>query len=132
RFRDSCCRTGTTRAKPIAPSRQAHRWVGMQMGGVDPVHGLGFFDGGDVEVDSDRFVVASDQHTLKAFATTCVDLLVRNEWRDVDEIAGTGLGDELEPFSPAHPGPAFHDINHALEVTVMVCSGFGVWLDRDG
>jgi hypothetical protein len=104
----------------------------MRMGGIDPVDGFRFFDGGDVEVDGDCFVVTSDQDALKALAATCVDLLVRNERRDVDEVADGSLGDEFKPFALPHPGAAFHDIDHTLEVTVVVGSGLGVWFDRHG
>ena len=72
----------------------------MRMGRVDPIDGFGFFDGGDVEADGDCFVVTSNQDALEAFAPACIDLLVRNERRNVDEVAGPGLGDELQPFAP--------------------------------
>jgi hypothetical protein len=33
---------------------------------IDPTDGLGLFDRGDVEVNDDGFVVASNQHAFKA------------------------------------------------------------------
>jgi hypothetical protein len=48
------------------------------------------------------------------------------------EIACLGLGDELEPISPAQASDAVDDVNHTLKVTVMVRTGLGVGIDRDG
>ncbi len=35
-------------------------------------------------------------------------------------------------LAPAHAGLATHDINHALQVTVVMCAGFRIRLDRHG
>src|SRR5271163_5064742 len=50
--------------------------------------------------------------------------------RDVDEIARAGLGDEFEPLAPTHPRLALHDIDDALEMSMMMRAGLGVGVDR--
>ena len=58
-----------------------------------------------------------------------VDLLVRHVGRHVDEVARAGLGGELQLLAPAHARPAPHDVDHALEVAVVVGAGLGVGVD---
>ncbi len=60
-----------------------------------------------------------------------VDLLVRHVGRHIDEVAGAGLGDELQLVAPAHAGAALHDVDHALEVAVVMGAGLGVGVDGD-
>ena len=49
--------------------------------------------------------------------------------RHEDEVAGAGLGHELEPLAPAHARLTAHDVDHALELAVMVGAGFRVgWI----
>src|SRR5256886_6503136 len=57
---------------------------------------------------------------------------MRDEGRDVDEVAGAGLGDELELVAPAHAGLAANDVDHALYRAVMVGAGLGLGVDDDG
>jgi hypothetical protein len=98
---------------------------------IYPADGLGLFNRGDVEVNNDGLVVASNQHTLEEFVVTCIDFLVGNIRRHEDEVAWACLGEELEPFSPTHTSPAAEDIDDAFEVAVMVGAGLGVRLYRN-
>ncbi len=99
---------------------------------VDPRHFGRLLDRLDVEVDHDRLVVAAHQHAFEDLVLTRIDLLVRHVRRHVDEIAGAGLGGELEPLAPAHAGLAADHVDHALERAVVVGAGLGVGLDAHG
>src|SRR2546425_1236379 len=57
---------------------------------------------------------------------------MRDEGRDVDEVAGAGLGDELELVAPAHARLAAHTVDHALDRAVMMRAGLGLGVDDDG
>ena len=95
---------------------------------VDPSHFLGRFDRRDLQIDDDRFLSASNQHTFERLIDAGVDLLVRNIRRNIDKVAGAGFGGELEMIAPTHPGPAFDDVDDAFKPAVMMRSGLGVWI----
>src|SRR5436190_14777147 len=57
---------------------------------------------------------------------------MRDEGRDVDEVAGAGLGDELKLVAPAHARLAAHHVDHALYRAMMVRAGLGLGVDDDG
>src|SRR5262245_36395541 len=48
-----------------------------------------------------------------------------------DEIARSRLGHELKPLAPAHARPPAHHVDHALELTMMMCAGPGIGPDAD-
>ncbi len=96
---------------------------------VDPANVLGLGGDRNIEIDDDRLLPAPDQDALERLLLGGVDLLVRNVRRDEDEVAWTGLGDELEPVAPAHPGPSPHHVDHALELAVMMRPGPRVGID---
>src|SRR5262249_43199893 len=102
RGRASCC------ASPSAPSSAscaaAPRSFAVER--IDPAHLLGRLGGREVEVHDHRLLARAHDDALQLLAGRGVDLLVRHERRDVDEVAGAGLGDELEPLAPAHAGAA--------------------------
>src|SRR5436853_7269867 len=56
---------------------------------------------------------------------------MRNVGRDVDEIARTCLGGELEPLAPAHPGLSANDMDDALEGAVVVRARLRVGMNHD-
>jgi len=45
---------------------------------------------------------------------------------------GPGFGGELQMLAPAHARLAFHDIDDALEMAVMMRAGLGIGLDGHG
>src|SRR3569832_788029 len=109
------------------------RYSGFWVDWVDPVDLFGRLDWRDVgDIDHDRLVVRAHQHALQRLGRVGVDLLVRHEWRRIDEIARIGRGDVFEALAPAHAGVAGHDIDHAFELAVMVDAGLGVGGDRHG
>src|SRR2546427_5924578 len=57
---------------------------------------------------------------------------MRDEGRDVDEVAGAGLGDELELVAPAHARLAAHHVDHALDWAMMMSAGLSLGVDDDG
>src|SRR2546428_2990210 len=57
---------------------------------------------------------------------------MRDEGRDVDEVARAGLGHELELVAPAHAGLAANDVDYALDRAVVMRAGLGLGVDDDG
>lgn len=98
---------------------------------VDPAHFFRRLGRGDVEIEDDRFLSASHEHTFERFIDACVDLLMRNERRDVDEVAGPRFSGELQSISPAHARFALYDIDYTFELAVMMRAGFGVRMNAD-
>ena len=95
---------------------------------IEPKDLLGLLHRFDRKIDNHRLIVTANDHAFERFASAGIDLLVRHERRYIDEIAGTGFGYELQPFSPAHAGFAAHHVNDTLELPVMMGAGLGVWL----
>src|SRR3984885_13035672 len=96
---------------------------------IDPAYRLGPLHRLYFEVVHQPGLPAARQNTVKLQVLAGIDLLVRNIGRHVDEIAGPGLGDEFEPISPAHACDAGNDIDHALQVAVMMWPGLGPGID---
>jgi len=93
--------------------------------------GVGPLDDRYVKIHHDRILAAANQHAGQFLTRRGIDLLVRDVRRDEDEVAGPCLGGELERLAPAHPGPAAHDVDDALEVAVVMGPRLGVRLDGD-
>ena len=110
-----------------APLR-LHRAVAVDR--VDPQHGLRLLHRRDVEIDGDGLAVAAHQHAFQHLVGAGIDLLMRHIGRDEDEIAGVGLGGELQMLAPAHARLAAHHIDDAFEMAVMMRAGLGIGLDR--
>lgn len=102
----------------------------MRVIGVDPDF-FRLFDRVQVEVDDDRFLIAANKDTDQRLVGFGVDLLMGNEGRDIDEVAGFGFGKVFEVVAPAHPGTPAEDVDDALQFAVMMRAGFGVGLDAD-
>src|SRR5262249_27952514 len=85
----------------------------------------------DVEINHDRFLTAPNDDTLERFIRLCIDLLVRDIRRHEDEIARAGFRGKFEAISPSHTRPPLHDINDALEFSVMMSAGLSVWMYAD-
>ena len=98
---------------------------------VHPSYFFGLFDGWDVEVDDDRFLSAAYENAFERLVGAGVDLLMRNERWNVNEITGPGFGGEFQMVAPTHACFAFHDVDYAFKVAVMMRSSFGIWMDVD-
>ena len=84
----------------------------------------------DIEIHHDWVLPASYDHSLDRFVGARVDLPMRHERRDIDEVARTGFVDEeLEMLAPAESGAALDDVQHRLQFAVVMRGGFGVRLD---
>src|SRR6185503_17358080 len=99
---------------------------------IHPVHFLWLLYDRDVEIHDDRFLTAAHEHARERLIVVRVDLLVRNVWRHVDEVAGAGFRDELELIAPAHPRLSADDVDHAFHRAVMVRAGFRLRMDHHG
>jgi hypothetical protein len=82
--------------------------------------------------DDDGFLAAAAQNAGQRLGVARVDLLVRHERRNVDEIAGACLRGEFQAITPLHPRPARDDIDHALDGAMMVRTGLRFRMDHDG
>src|SRR5215211_4603959 len=99
---------------------------------VDPVDLFRVrLDGRQVEVDDDWLLTAAYHHARQRGIRPGVDLLVRRERGDIDEVARSGLGRELEPLAPPHPRPSADDVDDAFQCTVVMRTGLRIWFDRD-
>ena len=96
---------------------------------VDPSNFFRRLDCRDVEIDHDRFLSAAHQHTFERLIGARVDLLMRNERRNVYEVAGPGFSRELEPITPSHASLSLDHIDHALKLAVMMRSRFCVGMN---
>lgn len=59
------------------------------MAGFDPAHLFRRFDSGDIQVDDDRVLPASDDHALQRLVRAGVDLLMGHKRRHIDEAPGS-------------------------------------------
>lgn len=98
---------------------------------VHPYYFLGRLDGGDVEVDDYWFLPAANHYAFERLIGTRIDLLMRDEWRHVNEVTRRRLGHELELLAPSHSRAPLNDVDHALELAVMMRAGLGVCMNRD-
>lgn len=87
---------------------------------VDPANEFRNFDRSYVEVDNQSLLPTPRYHAMKLNVVARIDLLMRNVGRDVNEIAGLRLCDKLQMISPTHAGEPIDDVDHALEIAVVV------------
>jgi hypothetical protein len=99
---------------------------------VHPTDVFRRLNGGDIKIDDDWFLAASNQDALKRLLGAGVDLLVRNVGRDIDEVACACLGGELEMIAPSHASPALDYVDHAFKLAVMMCAGFRIGMNAYG
>ena len=85
----------------------------------------------DIQIYDDRLLAAADHHRFHRLIRTSIHLLVRDERRNVDEIARSGFLDEFEVIAPAEACTPTHDVQHCFEFAMMVRSRAGGRLHRD-
>src|SRR5262249_26067965 len=76
----------------------------------------------------DWLLPAADHDALHRISRIGIDLLVRNEWRHVDEISGSGILDEFQPVAPPESRAALHYVKNGLEIAMMMSAGLCVRL----
>lgn len=102
----------------------------LDMRRVDPFHRRRLLNRLDArQVDGHGLGVAAHEDAFEDLVGTGVDLLVRHVGRHVYEVAGAGLGGELELLAPAHARAALEDVDDGLEVAVVVRARLGVGMD---
>src|SRR6516164_3938965 len=98
---------------------------------VNPINLLGRFGWCDLQVNHDRFLAATHNHTAQLFVAAGVDLLVRHKGRYVYKIARTCVGEILKALAPAHArSPADH-INHTFQLPMVMSTGLGIRMNAD-
>ena len=68
----------------------------------------------DIQIHNDRLLPAADDYGLNRLIFKRIQLLMWNEWGNVDEISRTCLVDKFQTVSPAKTCPAPHNIDHGL------------------
>ena len=86
----------------------------------------------DVQIDDDWILSAPDNHGFTRHIGAGVDLLMRDVWRNVDKVSRICLIAELQMIAPPHPGTASHNVDHRLQLAMMMRTSLGVRLDHDG
>src|SRR5215216_4566686 len=105
---------------------------GMLMDMVHPGDLLRRLGRWDVEVYDDRLLVVTYHDAGKRFVPARVDLLMGNERWHVDEVPRSSFGYEFQALSPPHPRSAADHVDDALQLPVVVGTGFGIRVDRGG
>src|SRR5215212_3282517 len=98
----------------------------MRMDRVNPADLLWRLDGRNVEVDDNRLLIITHDDAGQRFVPAGINLLMGNERRHIDEVARPSFSNEFQAFSPSHPRTATYHINHALQFSVVMGTGFGV------
>ena len=101
------------------------------MNRIDPETASGTLDRLDIEIDYHRLLAAAHDHARQRRVGRGVDLLMRHEGRNKDEIARPGFGDVFEMFAPAHPRAPGDDVDDAFKFAVMMRAGLRVRFDPD-
>jgi len=96
---------------------------------VDPSDELRRFHALDLEVEYEALLAATRQHALQLQVGARIDLLMRNVGRHVDEITGSGLGLEFQTLAPAQSRDSVENVNHGLQVAVVMRAGFRLGVD---
>jgi hypothetical protein len=102
------------------------------MGRVDPVYLFRRLHRLNIKVNDDGLLVIAHNDAGERFVLAGINLLMGNERWHVDEVAWPGFGNEFEALPPSHPRVATDYVDHALQFSVVMRTGFGVGVDRDG
>jgi hypothetical protein len=87
---------------------------------------------GDIEVHYDRFLATPHNDGFDRDICACVELLMRDVWRYVDEVARPGLVNKFQLIPPSKPCPSANDVNYSLQFSVMVGARLGIRMDNNG
>src|ERR1700733_2210556 len=91
--------------------------------------GAGRFGTREVEIYHYGVLTASNHHSFTGFVGKSVYLLVRHEWRNINEVTRPGFTAEFEVVSPAHASLPANDVENGFELAVVMRSRFCVGLD---
>src|SRR5580700_3027869 len=90
--------------------------------------GAGWLGAFEVKIHHDRVLTAAYHDGFTRLVGESVDLLMRHEGRNVDEVARSGLAAEFQPLSPPHAGLAADNVENGFELAVVVRSSLGIGL----
>src|SRR5215470_11726076 len=74
----------------------------------------------NIEIHHDRLLPAAHYHSFNRLVGPSVDLLMRDVRRHVDEVAGAGLIDILQPLAPSESRASLHNVQHRLQLAMMM------------
>jgi hypothetical protein len=86
----------------------------------------------EVQIDNDRILSVSHNYSLASLVWVGIDLLVRYVRWNVDKIARSGFFAELQLIAPSHSNSAFYHVKDGLQLSMMMRSGPGIWLNQHG
>jgi hypothetical protein len=72
---------------------------------VNPINFLGGLGWYDIQINYDRFLAATNEHTAQRFLAAGVDLLVWHKGWHINKIARTCVGHILKVLAPPHARP---------------------------
>jgi len=85
----------------------------------------------DIQIDDNRLLAAAHDHGLNWLVGASIQFLMRNVRRHIDEISRPGLIHEFELIAPAKTRAPAHDINHSLQLTMVMRTSLGTRLHDD-
>jgi hypothetical protein len=83
------------------------------------------------EVHDNWLLTAADHDGFTNFIRMCIDLLVRDVGRNIDEVAGAGFPGKFKVVAPAHTAAAAHNVEDGFKLAMVVRAGFGIGFDHD-
>src|SRR3954471_4174235 len=88
---------------------------------INPLDALGILNRDNVrQINSDSLSITPHENTLQLFVLIRLDLLMWNIRRHINEISCPGLRCEFETVAPAHPSFALDNVDHTLEMAVVM------------
>jgi hypothetical protein len=81
------------------------------------------------EVHDDWVLTAADDDGFASFIRPCIDLLMWDVGRNIDEVAWAGFPGEFEVVSPAHAAAAANNIEDGFKLAMVVRPGLGIGFD---
>ena len=90
-----------------------------------------YFDGYNVKICHDPFVITAHDHEIKRFDAVEVELLMRYIRCEVDEITRTYFCSKFESLSPTNLATTSHDIDGNFVSAMMMRSRLCAWLESD-
>ena len=93
---------------------------------VNPINFLGGLGWCDLQINHDRFLAATHEHTAKRFLAAGVDLLVWHKGWHKNKIARTCVGHILKVLAPPHARPPADHVNDTFQLSMVMSTGLGI------
>ena len=98
---------------------------------VDPINFLGRLGWCDLQINHDRFLAATHEHTAQRFLPAGVDLLVWHKGWHINKISRARVGDILKALAPTHARPPADHINDTFQLSMVMSTGLSVSMNRN-